>query len=272
MRSTAVSEKRIGDTITQIKYKKDEVIVIFASGNKIALSPETFTDFHLFADKEIDEEELSTLLHASMMDRYYVYALKLLGKDVYSERQIQNKLFAKGADEDTVWAVTKKLKALGLIDDVLFAKTFASDIGSLRLYGKNKILYELRLRGISPSIIASLDFPEEEERDKAFRYASYLNRKFVKSPSEKKTFQVIRSLVARGFDESIAEAAVAECVSPTDQETEQKLLERYFELSKAKYSRKYTGYQLKEKIYLDLRKKGFASRAIKATIEKGVEL
>lgn len=267
-----MSEKRIGDTITQIKYKKDEVQVHFDSGNKLHLSAEAFTDFHLYEGKEIDEEELSSLLYAASEDKYYTYALKLLGKEVYSEKQIQTKLFGKGADEDMVVSITDKLKKLGLIDDVSYAKTYAHDVGSLRLYGKNKILYELRANGISPKIINELVFTEEAEREKAFRYASYLNRKYVKSPSEKKNLQVIRTLISRGFDESVAEEAVAACVSPMDKEAESKLLERYFELSKAKYSRKYAGYALKEKIYVDLFKKGFKSRDIKEIIEKGVEL
>ena len=267
-----MSEKRIGDVVSSIKYKKSEVVISFASGNKVALSELAFTDFHLYEGKELSEEELSTLLHAAVEDKYYVYALGLLGKEVYSEKQIQTKLFARGADEEMVLSIVSKLKSMGLIDDALFAKTYASDIGGLRLYGKNKILFELREKGISPRIIAELEFKEKDELDKAFRYASYLNRKFVKTPSEKKAIKVIRALIERGFDEQIAEKAVEECVSPMDEDAENKLLERYFELSKAKYSRKYVGYSLKEKIYLDLRKKGFKTRDIKSLIEKGIEL
>ena len=267
-----MSEKRIGDAITTIKYKKNEILLNFNSGNKLLLSVETFTEFHLYEGKELSEEELSSLLHAASEDKYYVYALGLLSKEVYSEKQIQTKLFGKGADEDTVLAVVTRLKKGGLIDDEAFARTFASDVGSLRLYGRNKILYELRSKGISPAVVAKIEFSEKEELDKAFRYASYLNRKYVKTPSEKKSLQVIRALIARGFDEQIAEKAVEESVSPMDEEAEAKLLQRYFELAKAKYSRKHVGYSLKEKVYMDLRKKGFRSRDIKELIEKGIEL
>ena len=272
MRCITVSEKRIGDVVTNLKYKKNEVVVYFQSGNKVALSPETFTDFHLYAGKEVDNDELSNILHASSEDRYYVYCLKLFGKDLYSEKEIQTKLFSKGADEGIVISVTKKLKDLGLINDEAYANTFVHDIAQLRLYGKNKILYELRSKGISPNIVNSIELGDEEEKEKAFRYASILNRKYVKSPSEKKALQMIRSLIERGFDEKVAEEAVEACISPMDEESEKKLLDRYFELAKSKYSRKYVGYQLKEKIYLDLRKKGFHSKAIKETIEKGIEL
>lgn len=264
-----MSEKRIGDVVTQIKFKKDGILVGFDSGNKVTLSSETFTDFRLYEGKELDETELSAFLAAAFVDRYYVYALRLLSKEAYSEKQVQTKLYGKGADTQTVSIVMEKLKAIDLIDDAAFAESFAKDVGALRLYGKNKILFELHRRGISPKVVATLEFPEKEELEKAFRYASFLNRKYVKSPSEKKATQAIASLISRGFDEAIAEQAVDACIKPADRESELRLLERYFALSQAKYSRKYGGYQLKEKVYLDLRKKGFKNDDIKMMIEKG---
>lgn len=263
-----MSEKRIGDVISAVKIKSDGIAVSFERHDKIVLSPESFTDLRLYEGKVLTFEEIEELNRLALSDKYYLYGLRLLGKEARSVRETKTKILAKGADEETTALVIERLKKAGLLNDVTFAETFQQDIGDLRLYGKNKILFELRLKGIPPYIIEKLEFPEEKELDKAFRYASYLNRKYVKSPSEKKIFQAISSLIARGFDEQIAEKAVDACVSPNDEESERKLLERYYGLAKAKYARKYGGYQLKEKIFIDLRKKGFATRDIKEILSQ----
>ena len=259
-------QKRIGDVITNIKIKSDGVSISFEHHEKMTMSVDSFTDLRLYEGKLLTLNEVAELEQVAASDKYYLYALKLLAKDARSIKEIRNKVLAKGADEETTEIVISRLAKVGLLNDEAYAETFKKDVGDLRLYGKHKILYELRLKGIPSSIVSKLEFSEKEELDKAFRYASILNRKYVKSPSEKKATQAIASLLQRGFDESIAEAAVDACVSPNDEESEKKLLQRYFQLSKAKYARKYGGYQLREKIFVDLRKKGFKSHDIKQMI------
>ena len=265
-----MSEKAIGERIVSVRYKKEGIELGFASGNKLVLSADTFTEFHLYEGKYLTEEELSALLHATNEDAYYSLALKWLTKHVLTEAEVTDKLLAKEVDEDTIYGIIKRLKDQKLIDDEVYARTYAKDVGALRYYGKDKILFELRRKGIPESILKDLKFKEENEREKAFRYASFLNRKYI-SPSLKKKQKAYAALLQRGFDEDIAREAVEACVVPPEAEVESRLLERHYRLARAKYARKYGGYELNQHIYASLRKKGFRHEEIKAAMAKGEE-
>lgn len=265
-----VSEKRTGDTVVSIRYRKSGVEVSFASGNKLLLSAATFTEFRVYEGKELTEEELSALLKATYEDTYYSQALRWLTKRVLTEAEISAKLLNKELDQDTVYSIVKRLKDQKLIDDEAYARTYAKDIGAFRYYGKKKILQELRQKGIPEDVLKTLKFKEEAEREKAFRYASLLNSKFI-SPSEKKKQKAYAALLQRGFDEMVAHEAVESCVVPPEKEVETRLLDRHYRLARAKYARKYGGYELNQRIYASLRKKGFRHEDIKAIMAQGEE-
>ena len=55
-----MSERKIGEEIVSVlavKAKKDEVRVYLSDGEKLAMSPDSFTEFHLYEGKELSLEE-----------------------------------------------------------------------------------------------------------------------------------------------------------------------------------------------------------------------
>ena len=60
--------------------------VIFESGEKIALSESSYSDFRLYEGKEVSVSEMEKLLAFVDEDQYYSYALRLLGKEIYKEK------------------------------------------------------------------------------------------------------------------------------------------------------------------------------------------
>ena len=263
-----MSAKSTGKTIKSVSLKKKGFCVEFEDGEKLVLSEDVFTEFHLYDGKELSPSEVKKLKDLTSQDSYYTYALRLLSKDMYSSYQVKEKVLARGADPELATRIVARLKKSGLLDDERFARTFASDVGDLRLYGRNKIVYELKLKGVPYSLIASIDFPEEDELDKAKRYANMVDARSGKTPYEKKKFKIVKALLNRGYDLRIAEEAAESCTTRIDPKDEEMALSRQFDLAKAKYSKKYFGYELKEHVRAYLIRRGFSFDRIQEKLQE----
>lgn len=265
-----MSEKNIGDVIKEIKLRKKKkgVYVIFESGEKIALSESSYSDFRLYEGKEVSVSEMEKLLAFVDEDQYYSYALRLLGKEIYTSYGIFGKLLHKGANVDLARSIVKRLKEDGLIDDEEFAAVYANDIADFRLYGKNKTIAKLKEKGIPNEIIAKLSFPDEKEYDRACRYVETLNKKLSKTPSSRKKAKALASLIARGYEREIATEALEATLASTPKNVEEESLKKDFFIAKNKFLKFEDLYIRKQKIFAYLARKGYKYEDIKRVIEE----
>lgn len=252
-----MSTKSIGDKIVSVKAKKKEVAVSFESGLKLSFSPDDFTDFYLYEGKEVSYGELKQLSERVKQSSCYAYALSLLRKENYTYRELKDKLLGRGASEEEAGKILKRLQDAGRIDDALYAKTYAEDVASLRLYGKNKVLFKLRSKGVPESVLSKLEFPVDKEMDKAVAYAETLNRRKAKQPYSKKLGDAISSLRQRGFDSEVAYQAAKQAITASSEQEQKLQLDKAYDEAKAKYSRKYEGFELRSKVFAYLLRKGY---------------
>ncbi|MBQ7250283.1 MAG: RecX family transcriptional regulator [Bacilli bacterium] len=265
-----MSEKRNGETVTilSIKVKDGRYTLSFSNGDKIEIGVDTFTEFHLYADKELNWDEYERLLAYARMDEAYRIALKRLSHDLYSKREMRDYLLGKGEDPQDVENVLERLVAADLVNDKRYATTFAEDVADLRLIGRNQILFTLRQKGISPSILEGLSFPREKELDKAMRYAKAADKKYHRTPKARRTLKISHALLRRGFDESVAFEAAEACASPDDQEAIKVDIKKAYENAFVKYSRKYQGYELRQHIFANLARRGYDYDDIREVCEE----
>ncbi len=255
-------------TIESIKAKKNVFTLVFSNGDKMELSADTFTEFRLYAGKQMDWAEYERLIAFSRQDEAYRLALKRLSHDLYSKRDMREYLLGKGQDPRVVDLVLNRLIAADLINDKRYAVTFAEDIADLRLLGKNQIIFLLRGKGISPAILEILQFPREKELDKAIRFAQMGDKRYHRIPKNKRVQKLAYALLQRGFDESVAFEAAEKCATPDDPEVKQNELDKAVELAIAKYSRKYKDYDLRQHVYAYLARRGYDYDDIKQACEE----
>lgn len=258
-----MSAVKTGKTIESIAYKKSGVALVLSDGEKLILTPDSFTEMPLYEGKTLSEKECAKLVSLAQSDVYYAYALKLCLADTKTVAEVRKKLEGKGASKEMIRSILSRLKEAGFLNDDLYAKVYASDIASLRCYGKKRVLYELRKRGISDAILSKLSFSWEDEKDKADRYATILNRKASRVPNSKKRMKMIEGLMERGFEEDVAREAVNDVATTNDPEEERNALTRDYFALKIRYERKYEGYELREHILSALIRKGYRYDDIK---------
>ena len=265
-----MSEKRIGENpkVVSVKVKGKEARVVLDNGEKIVLSVDSFTEFHLYEGKELDPGERTKIAVYASQDQAYDAALRLLGHESYSCAEMQRRLLSKGFEPRVVSSVIERLVSIGLLDDARYVKTYAEDVAELRLIGHNRVLYDLRAKGIGEDLLKDLAFPREKELAKAKDLAMALDRRYYRAPYAKRVLKINRALLERGYDESVAFEASKACAKADDPEVERAEIEKALQLATLKYSKKYQGYELSRRVYAFLVRKGFAYDAIKSIMEE----
>ncbi len=102
-------------------------------------------------------------------------AYRLLTTRAHSEGELRGKLLKAGFSEDLVAAVIEKCRALGYLDDALYARQRARELAVNRLAGDRRIALDLAERGIDGELgraaIAEVreELSEAEALDRLFR-------------------------------------------------------------------------------------------------------
>ena len=80
-------------------------------------------------------------------------ALRYLEYRTHSEKELTDKLKRAGANEEDIPSIIEFLKEYGFLNDAENAKHLARDMQNLKKYGKNRIISELKFRGIDSEYI-----------------------------------------------------------------------------------------------------------------------
>lgn len=136
------------------------------------------------------------------------YALKLLGQRSYSEKKLTEKLASREVDPEEVKKVIVRLKELGFIDDLKFAKSFVENSQAIRFNGRRKIYWQLIKKGI-PMQVAKLAieqaYADNEETDSVRK----LIDKYAKNIPQNKLYErLMRRLISRGFEYGIVKQEI----------------------------------------------------------------
>lgn len=137
---------------------------LFENGLNIGLSNEIISEYDLKRREELSQEEYLRVLELAALSTSYFY----LAKRDYSKKEIYNKLLQKYWEKIPVQKVILILEAKGLLDDLEFAKNYVKT----KKGGRKKIEYDLKVKGISSSILKeALESYENEDELSELRKA-----------------------------------------------------------------------------------------------------
>ena len=261
--------KNTGKTIGKIKEYKTHVNV-YIGEEKLELSPDIFTSFYLYKGKELTDKEYKSLKSRIDNEKYLNYALRLLSSHLYSEWKVREKLYNKEASKPQVDEVISILKKKGFIDDQLFIEEYL-EYAERNNLGKNKIKENLSKKGIFQEDIEKIRFSESKEINKAKRILPKLIKKYERYNARSQKDHIIQSLIREGYELDVA-LEVTKDLKLIDEKKEQQLLKKDYQLLKNKYSRKYKGGELKEKLYAGLSRKGYKGKDIYKMIGENDEI
>lgn len=250
-----VPKGKNGKVIKKIRFNKKAVAIIFSDGERIDISEEAYTSNYLYVGKELTRKDIDKLLQITSVKKLSTYAMSLLSKGHYTEWKMREKLYAKGGEKPDIDYIISKLKELDLLNDKEFIEDFLG-YGEERLWGKNKIKQELLKKGIFAEEIEKIHFNLNTEKKKAVALIPSLEKKYSKYSYQQKRQHIYATLISRGFDHEVANYALSK-ISGKDEKDEKKKLKEDFKKIYARYSKKYEGRELKERVYRSLISKGY---------------
>jgi regulatory protein len=127
-----------------------------------------------------------------------------------SVKEVKDKLKSKKCPEKLINMVIYELQENNLLNDEEFARAWAEERLLSRKFGKIKVRNELKLKGISPDIIASILDEALTGFDELEQAVKFISGKYKRGLEGIKKDKLIALLIRNGYTFSIAEKAVKE--------------------------------------------------------------
>lgn len=136
--------------ILSVKPQKPPLYrVAFDNGKAVLLDASIVWDFDLREGAELDEARFREIIRTAVSLKVYSYAVKRLFYRDYSAAEMLDKLAEEFRSKEICRQVVERLTAEGSINDERYADRLAYKYIAVKRYGRQRVLRELRSRGIS---------------------------------------------------------------------------------------------------------------------------
>ncbi len=236
------------------KLKNNKYKILLDNGDSIVTYDEVIINNMLFDGKSLDTKLLSEIsINNDYYDVYYK-VVKMISTRFRSEHEIIDYLNKNEVSKNVQNKVLTNLKNNGLINDSNFAKYYANDAIHLKKNGPVKIEDDLRKLGIKDSIISevikNLDY--EVIHDNLISIVDKKNRLNKSNSLYMLKNKLTQELLKLGYRSDDIKNALNKL------KTDDSIYKREYERLMKKYSKKYSGNELKYKVKQALYQKGFS--------------
>ena len=243
--------------ITKIEKKKRLYLLELDDSEKLYITEDTIVRFMLSKGVEITEQELKEIQVYAQFSYGKNLALYHLSFKQRTAKEVKDYLIQHDIQPEIISQVLDALKKDNWINDRKYANSFIQSNLLTGDKGAFVLKQKLSQKGISNTIIEEelrqFDFAEVTER-----VAEKLLKKYHgKLPSKALQDKILQSLINKGFSYSQAKTAYQHLDIEEDQENQQELLYKELDKQYRKYSKKYDGYDLKQRLTQALARKGY---------------
>ena len=242
------------------KYKKlktNTYKLVLDNKEEIVLYDDTIIKYDLLRTKEINDLD-SIIKYNKSIESYYI-AIKYITRKLRTEKEVRNKLvdYPSKAIDNTIERLIKE----GYINDKNYLKISIKDYINITSYGPNKIVYKLIPLGFTKEeIYNELDNYDREifidKLDKLIDKKIKTNTKYSISKLKEK---IIVDLSNQGYNKN----DIYNILTTKDIKVNKSILTKEYNKIKKQLSRKYEGYDLKNKLTQKLVSKGFNYEEVK---------
>ena len=243
--------------ITKLEKKKRFYLLELDQAQSLYITEDTIVRFMLSRDKEISQEELKEIQTFAQLSHAKNLALYHLSFKARTAREVRDYLAKHEIDESTIETVINTLKEDKWIDDLAYTRAIFQSNHLSGDKGPYLLKQKLIQKGVSShyidQITSEFDFSEVAQRTAqklAKQYAKRLPPRALKD-------KITQNLINKGFTYEIAKQAYHQLDIEQDEEQTLDLIMKELEKQHQKYSRKYEGYELKQRLTQALARKGY---------------
>ena len=248
------------------KKIKEDYVMLFLDEDKIMIPVESYFSYGIKDLNGIDDELFSKLKEEEAYLKAYRSCLRKLSVKDHTVKQIREHLKNTVLSDEQKNGIIDKLLSYGILDDEKYTEN------KITYYDRNnfslrQIKEKLKKDGISePFINRYLTYDENREKEKAVSIAEKHARTIKNKSLLNKKQTILNKLVSSGYSYEMSKNIVNGLDLKDDNEIE--LLQREYDKTKKKYEKKYSDYELHQRIFRTLLQKGFSSDDIKKTMEE----
>ncbi|HFU4501438.1 TPA: recombination regulator RecX [Streptococcus suis] len=254
--------------ITKIEKKKRLYLLEVEGQEKTYITEDTIVRFMLSKDKDITEEEFQAVRDFAQFSYGKNLALYFISFKQRTKKEVLDYLAKYEIVGTTALKIVANLEEDKWIDDKAYVEAYIRQNGLSGDKGPAMLRQKLMTKGVSKSLIdgglAEVDFS-----DLAGKVAEKLLRKYQnKLPLRALQDKLVQGLMAKGFSYELAKLSIGRLELTSDEENEADLIAKELDKQYRKYSRKYEGYELKQRLMQALARKGFDFDAIKSALRE----
>ena len=254
--------------ITKLEKKKRLYLLELDSDQTCYITEDTIVKYFLSKDKEISEEELKEIQEFAQYSYGNNLALYHLSFKARTTKEVRDYLTKYEIESGIIDKVVQHLKEDKWLDDRQYARNLieanllSGDKGPALL--QQKIQQKGVPKSLLQEILVDYDFSEVIDRTAIKLLKKYQSKYPLKAIETK----IIQALISKGFAYNQAQIALQNLELETDEETTHDLILKELEKQYRKYSKKYEGYDLKQRLTQALARKGFDYSDITSAIRE----
>lgn len=243
--------------ITKIEKKKRPYLLEIDADDKLYVTEDTIVHFMLSKNMEIDEATLKDIQKFAQFSYGKNLALYHISFKQRTAAEVKKYLEQHDIDSPYIPEILENLKKENWINDEQYVETYLSQNLNTGDKGAYVLKQKLIQKGINSQLIdqklANLDFSPLSEKVAQKLLRKYQHKLSTKTLKDK----IIQNMMNKGFSYSEAKIAFENLEVEKDSEQEFELLYKELDKQYRKYSKKYDGYELKQRLTQSLARKGF---------------
>lgn len=243
--------------ITKIEKKKRLYLLELDETEKLYITEDTIVHFMLSKGMNITEQELKKIQEYAQFSYGKNLALYHLSFKQRTVKEVNDYLRKHDMEEETIVHVIDNLKKDNWLDDAKYAHA----VINANLLSGDKGAYALKQKLMQKGITASIIDDELHQHDftnLAETVAQKLLKKYQgKLPEKALHDKILQQLINKGFSYEEAKVAYQNLTIEDDDGNQQELLYKELDKQYRKYSKKYDGYDLKQRLTQALARKGY---------------
>ena len=241
-----------------VKFKKDKgnKYKVIIDNNEYILYDDTIIKFGLLSKKNINNDVFNEVIKYNEFLKYYYLVLKYINKRLRCKKEIINYLNKYELDNDTINVIIDKLNHDGYLDEYLYLKSFINDKLNLSDDGPLKIKISLIKLGFTVDSIDEVMNTILEDVDMYKRVSNIVDKKIRLNNNKGKYYlkrKILLDLTNLGYNKEII-LDVLNTINFDDSNIYKKEKEKAIN----RFSKKYSGYELENKVNNYLYRKGFS--------------
>ncbi|MGV3050880.1 recombination regulator RecX [Streptococcus hyovaginalis] len=252
--------------ITKIEKKKRLYLLELDETERLYITEDTIVRFMLTKGMTVSEQELNDIRQFAQFSYGKNLALYFISFKQRTEKEVRDYLYKHEIEASIIPQVLDNLKADLWINDKQFVISTVEQNLSSGDKGAFVIKQKLMQKGISSAtidgVLADYDFTEVAER---------VAQKLLRKYDGKLAFKALKdrlnqSLTNKGFSYSEAKLAIDSLDLEKNEATEEELIYQELDKQYRKYSRKYEGYDLRQRLTQALARKGYDFDSIRSAL------